>query len=304
LRSARITDGTEARLVELLDSQREARWILDAGRRLVADGGEPPRTDDATDERADSLAWTLGLRRAGGEPLQYVLGRWPFRGIELRVDRRALIPRPETEELVDVAVGELDRMVHRRPAPRVVDLGTGSGAIALSLATELAGRCPHASLWAVDDDPVALSLARENLHDVRKQTRGAALLPVELVEGCWWARLPARLRGGVALAVANPPYVAPGEWETLDPVVRDHEPAHALVAPDGPDGTPGVAAVLRIVDEAPGWLDRPASLVVELAPAQAQVARRAALAAGFDEAEVRRDLAGRSRFLVARLRQR
>ncbi len=233
---------------------------------------------------------TMLERRAAGEPLQYVLGQWGFRRLDLYLDRRVLIPRPETEMVVQVALGELDVLVrrrrdHRRDAPTVVDLGTGSGAIALSIALE----APKARVWATDRSADALAVARANLTGLGT----LAGRRVRLAEGSWFHALPPLLSGRVDLVVSNPPYV--GDHEALPAEVADWEPAEALRA-----GPTGLEEVERIVEEAPGWLAQPGALVVEIAPHQAAEAMQMARDAGFAEAEARRDLSGRERILVAR----
>lgn len=222
-------------------------------------------------------------RRTGGEPLQYVVGRWGFRSLDLLVDARALIPRPETEQVVELALAELRRQESDRPLV-VADLGTGSGAIALSLATEVV----RAEVWASDVSPDALALARANLAGI-----GRPAARVRLVEGDWFMALPPELAGCLDLVVSNPPYVA--EADDLPPEVADWEPTAALVA-----GPTGREQLERIVAEARAWLAPAGSLVLELAPAQAPAVTAAAQRAGFTEAEVGRDLAGRDRVLVAR----
>jgi release factor glutamine methyltransferase len=240
----------------------------------------------------------LAARRRAGEPLQYVLGHWAFRALDLLVDRRVLIPRPETEQVVEVALGELARA--GLAALTVVDAGTGSGAIALSLATELAPRHPGASVWGTDASPEALAVARANVDRVRRQ-HGGPVLPVEFVEGNWLDPLPPRLRGAVDLVVSNPPYVAHGEWADLPGEVQ-REPVAALVAPDGTDGTPGLADVEAVLSQSWTWLARPGSVVIELAPHQAGAATRMARDMGYDDVRVEMDLARRPRTLLARIR--
>jgi release factor glutamine methyltransferase len=225
-------------------------------------------------------------RRAAGEPLQYVLGRWGFRHLDLLVDRRVLIPRPETEQVVTTALAELAWL---GPDAVVVDLGTGSGAIALSIAAEGAA----AAIWATDASPDALLIARANLVGLG----GWRAARVRMAEGSWWDALPPDLAGRVSLVVSNPPYVSTPEMATLDPVVADWEPRSALDA-----GPTGLEAIAEIVADAPSWLGRPGSLVVELAPHQAAAAEAMAHGAGFDETRVEKDLAGRDRALVARFR--
>ncbi len=234
-------------------------------------------------ERAIGFFDRMVERRLAGEPLQYVVGEWSFRTLDLMVDRRALIPRPETEQVVEVALTELDRVA---PAsPRVIDLGTGTGAIALSVAVER----PTAQVWAVDASADALAVARANLAGI-----GQAGTRVSLVEGSWFDPLPRDLQGTFDLVVSNPPYVA--DSDPLPAEVVDWEPRQALIP-----GPTGLEAIEEIVAAAPVWLRRPGALVVELAPAQADAAVELARAAGFEAAEVADDLAGRPRALVARL---
>jgi release factor glutamine methyltransferase len=236
--------------------------------------------------RARAYFEEMVARRAAGEPLQYVVGRWGFRGLDLYVDRRVLIPRPETEQVVEVALAELDRLPGADPV--IVDLGTGSGAIALSLAVE--GK--RGAVWATDESADAIAVARANLAGLG----GRAAARVRLVEGSWWSALPEELRGRVALAVANPPYVSSAEMAALPAEVADWEPRSALDA--GPTGLEDLADV---VAAAPDWLQVPGVLVVEVAPHQAPQVERLARTAGFGQVDIRLDLAGRERVVVARL---
>ncbi len=268
-----------------LGSKAEARWIVSEAARE----GWPRLLDEPVTARAEGYFDQMVDRRAAGEPLQYVLGRWGFRGLDLIVDRRVLIPRPETEQVVEVALNELSLQSAARPAPVVVDLGTGSGAIALSLAAE--GR--PGAVWASDVSAEAIAIARANLVGLG----GSRAAKVRLVVGSWWSALPAELMGQVSLVVSNPPYVTTTEMSSLPPVVADWEPALAL---DG--GATGLDAIEVIVSGAPQWLARPGTLVVEVAPHQAAAAEALAHGAGFDETRVEKDLAGRERALVARLR--
>ena len=265
-----------------LDSRVDARRIVEE----AATGAWPFLLDEPVTERAGRYFDQMVDRRAAGEPLQYVVGRWGFRQLDLLVDRRVLIPRPETEQVVSVALAELSRL--GRDAV-VVDLGTGSGAIALSRAAE--GR--PAAVWATDASADALRIARANLAGLG----GSRAAKVRLAEGSWWDALPPDLAGTVSLIVSNPPYVASAEMATLPDVVADWEPVAALEA-----GPTGLEAIGTIVAGAPHWLARPGVLVVELAPHQAAAAEAAALVAGFDETRLERDLSGRERALVARIR--
>ncbi len=266
-----------------LGSDLEARRIL--SRASGFDRAELVRHfDDPVPARAQSFLSSMVERRRGGEPLQYVLGVWGFRHLDLVVDRRVLIPRPETEVVVEVALEELDRLRLRR-SPTLVDLGTGSGAIALSLATEV----DDAAVWATDASPDALAVARANLAGL-----GSRVAPrVRMAQGRWFAALPWSLFGRVDMVVCNPPYVA--EDDPLPAEVADWEPAHALVA-----GPTGLEAIAEVVATAPRWLARPGVLVLELAPHQADAAAALARDAGFGSTEVLPDLAGRPRVLVGR----
>ncbi|HEX3980647.1 MAG TPA: peptide chain release factor N(5)-glutamine methyltransferase [Acidimicrobiales bacterium] len=277
----------EQSIADRLGSAREARWIVEHA------GGDHDR------------ALALTGRRAAGEPLQYVLGRWPFRTLELTVDRRVLIPRPETEHVVEVALAGLmpfaDGRTPGRPdsGPVCVDLGTGSGAIALALAVEGGDRFPGLEVWATDLSPEALTVARSNTTELGGRDADAASR-VHLSEGPWFDALPPDLVGQVDLVVSNPPYVAEDDYPGLDPEVRRWEPRRALVAGLGSDGVGGMAAIESVVAGARRWLRPSGLLVVEIDPRQAAASIGAARRAGFDDVRVERDLAGRLRVLVAR----
>ena len=241
--------------------------------------------DDPAPERAAALAEAMVVRRASGEPLQYVVGRWGFRSLDLMVDTRVLIPRPETEQVVQVALGEARS--HRDGV--VADLGTGSGAIALALAAEV----PGLQVWATDSSDAALAVARANLAGLA----GMAATRVRLARGSWYGALPDRLRGQLSLVVSNPPYVAEAEVAELPAEVVEWEPREALVA--GPTGLEAVGAVLA---EAPAWLREAGAVVIEIAPHHGEAAVSLARDAGFAEVAVHPDLAGHPRVLVGRLR--
>ena len=222
-------------------------------------------------------------RRIAGEPLQYVIGHWPFRYLDLMVDRRVLIPRPETEQVAEVALGELDRMGGRDRATTVVDLGTGSGAIALAVATERV----RTSVWATDLNQDALDVARANLAGT-----GRAGARVRMVQGAWFEALPDTLARSVDLIVSNPPYVA--TTAQLSRSVTDWEPSDALFS--GPDG---LSDLRTLIAGAPLWLCDHGVLVCELSPEQGSTVLDLARER-FEEAELAPDLTGRDRTLVAR----
>jgi release factor glutamine methyltransferase len=293
-------------------ARHEARFIVDEVLGAGVDGvggvgGVGGVRPDVVPGAAATAARAMAARRAAGEPLQYIFGHWPFRGLDLRVDPRVLIPRPETEQVVEVALREARRLhgggrTGTGAGLVLVDAGTGSGAIALALATEL-GVPMVQEVWATDTSAAALEVAARNRERCGARGDGAAanaVPSVELAEGTWLAPLPERLRGRVDLVVSNPPYVSEGEWAGLAPEVRA-EPRQALVAADGASGTPGAADVEAVLGESRRWLARPGAVVVELAPPQAAPAQGWALQLGYDEVRVEKDLAGRPRALVARL---
>ncbi len=270
-----VPDEIVAELTALV-GRREATWIYE---HAVTQGSE------GVTERARGLA----KRRAQGEPLQYVLGTWPFRTLELEVGPEALVPRPETEQVVEIALG---RWREQRPGQGdvvLVDLGTGSGAIGLSVAHELASETP-VRLWLTDRSGAALDLARRN----------AARLEIKASfgEGSWFAALDEALAGGVHLLMANPPYVPIELAGSLDPVVA-HEPPEALYAPRGSQGTPGFSDVESVLCGAPGWLAPGGILVLEMGEGQVEVAVELAWELGFIDVVGFCDLAAKPRGVVA-----
>jgi release factor glutamine methyltransferase len=297
-RDARVATEATLRGGAVESPATEARWMLERvsgydGVELVV--GEHEEATGPALTRLDGMV----TRRLAGEPLQYVLGHWQFLGLELYVDQRVLVPRPETEVVAQRAIEEAVRLGFRRGAGDpwsatatsevIVDLGTGSGALALALASEL----PDAAVWAADVSVDALAVVRANVAGV-----GGAVAPrVRVAAGSWFDALPRELRRTVRVLVSNPPYVAEHEVSSLPATVVDWEPFGALVS-----GPTGLEAIEEIVAGAPAWLTDDAALVCELAPHQATAAADLARAAGFAEVAVSADLAGRDRVLVARTR--
>jgi release factor glutamine methyltransferase len=231
--------------------------------------------DRPLDERELAACRALLERRGRREPVAYILGRWGFHGLDLAVDGRVLVPRPETEVLVERCLALLDGL----QAPRFADVGTGSGAIALAVK---AAR-PDASVTATDVSADALAVARAN---------AAALgLEVELVE----ADLLAGVEGRFAVVASNPPYIGEGEMAALEPEVAEYEPRLATVA--GPAGT---EVLERLVAAAPGALEPGGSLVVECGAGQAAAVRGLMAAAGAAETSAQPDLAGIDRVVAGR----
>ncbi|MEM7337301.1 MAG: peptide chain release factor N(5)-glutamine methyltransferase [Actinomycetota bacterium] len=281
---AELARETEAILsaAGFADASGQARRI--AMRASGADGEEwLSRSADLATKRGVASLDAMVARRLTGEPLQYVLGEWGFRYLDLFIDRRVLIPRPETEVVAGLALAELARSGEDGRPLMAADLGTGSGAIGLALVTEH----PTVELWLTDVSSDALDVARANLAGI-----GRAAARVRVEEGSWFDALPLGLRSGLDLVVSNPPYVTIAEELPAD--VADWEPELALRV--GPEGT---EALDVLVAEAPAWLRSDGALVLEMAPHQVEpVAERAR--AHFAQVETHRDLAGRWRAVVAR----
>jgi release factor glutamine methyltransferase len=274
-----VTDAKHdpvAELVELGLERREARWLVEE----FLPGGDPD---------AMPVLLAAAQRRVAGEPLQYIIGHWPFRSLELDLDDRVLIPRPETEELVDVALGEL--AAAGASAPLIFDLGCGSGAIGLSMLEELLARGVAATLIALDESPDALDLARSNARKHR-------LHAVSFVESSWFSTLDASLRGHVDVIVANPPYVGDAEMAGLDAVLG-YEPRGALVARDA-QGVVGFEDVGVIVRDALAWLCPGGSLVMEHGEGQRSALVGLAHQYGYVDVRDLDDLSGRPRMFVGR----
>jgi release factor glutamine methyltransferase len=219
----------------------------------------------------------LVKRRSNREPLQYILGETEFSGLKLKVDRRALIPRPETESLIENVLGRVTA-----PPATILDLGTGTGAIALVLATKY----PTASITAVDKSAEALALARENSEALGLAAR------VIFIQSDWFSALPAEAR--YELIVANPPYLSDLEVREAQPEVKDHEPLSALVA-----GENGLADLASIIRGARGHLSPGGLLACETGIAQHAQLLPLAATAGYSHTESLRDLTGRERYLLA-----
>lgn len=264
----------------------DARRIVEA-----ASGAAPVEFDRVLGEPAMTLAaarfHSMLERRSEGEPLQYVLGSWGFRTLDLMVDRRVLIPRPETEVVAGWAVAEAAGLSADRGASRevaVVDLGTGSGAIGLSVAVE----CPHSRVFATDVSADALAVARANLSGL-----GRAAARVSLHQGDWFEALPGALRGSVDVVVSNPPYI--GTNEELPPVIADWEPPVALWS-----GPAGHEAVEKVIGGASSWLRPAGALVLEVASHRAEESADLATGAGFTDVRIEHDLAGLKRVVIGR----
>lgn len=267
---------------EALGDRQHARWMCEVA-AAATDGDEfLARLDEPATVRMVAHLDAMLIRRQRGEPLQYVLGEWSFRRLTLAVDRRVLIPRPETELVAGVAI---ELAAARQPTRTVIDLGTGSGAIGLSMAVELPRRTT--TVWITDVSADALDVAGANLAGI-----GPAAANVRVACGSWFDAVPGDLRFDVV--VANPPYVAEGSPD-LDADVASWEPASALFS--GPDGLDDIrdivaAAVGRLVPG--GWL------VLEIGSDQGESVARLLADAGYVDVEVRPDPAGHDRVALAR----
>ena len=255
-----------------LDAELLLGEAMGCGRAaLIAESGTevPPA--------AGRLFGELVRRRLRREPVAYILGRKGFRDIELSVDRRVLIPRPETELLVELALD-------LKPAS-VLDVGTGSGAIALAVADEL----PSCTVTATDTSPDALEIARANAERLGLADR------VRFLE----RTLPEN--GGFDLVLANLPYVAERDWPSLQPEVTRWEPREALLA--GPAGLDAYRAFISECGRAftPYAERTSAAVAVEVGEGQAEAVAALMREAGFGAIETRRDLAGIERVVVGRV---
>jgi release factor glutamine methyltransferase len=247
----------------------DAEWLLAhalglSRSELYANGDEAP----GARERAFR---ELVARRARREPLAYVLGEWGFRRLTLRVDPRVLIPRPETEVLVERCL----ELLADRADPKVLDVGVGSGAIALAIADEH----PGARVIATDSSLEALAVAAENA--------ARTDLPIELVDG----ELLADLDGPFDLVVSNPPYVSPDDVATLPPEVAEHEPRAALIES---------GATEAIAEQALPVLLPGGSLALEVADGKAEGVAALLGRLGYEQVAIGKDLAGRERVVEGR----
>ncbi len=252
----RGVDRLDAQLLLARQMVRPRTWLMAHGDQAL------------TTQQSDAFQ-ALVDRRATGEPLAYLVGEKEFHGLTLAVDAGVLVPRPDTETLVDWGLELLRGPLAGVATPHVVDLGTGSGAIALALQRA----CPAAHVTATDVSPPALEIARRNAERLG--------CPVEFSPGDWWGALGS---DRFHLALSNPPYIAEGDEHLAR---LSHEPRSALVA-----GPLGLEAIERIVAEAPSHLSPGGWLLLEHGHDQAGAVRALLHAAGFTQAQSRRDLAG------------
>jgi release factor glutamine methyltransferase len=269
--------------IEVLGERPQARWICETACGLDGDEFLAELDEPATERMVAQLDAMVARYRAG-EPLAYVMGHWSFRTIELMVDRRVLIPRPETEVVAGRAL-ELARGVAGQR--RVVDLGTGSGAIGLSLAAELP--IMGTEVWLTDYSTDAVDVARANAIGL-----GRVAANVRVVHGSWFEALSVDIRGEIDVVVSNPPYIADGDAEVAESVL-EYEPHSALFA--GDDGLDDVRTIAR---DARDWLRSGGWLVMEIGYQQGDAVKALLEGFGFADVTIANDLTGRPRIAEAR----
>ena len=267
----------------IANAVRETDWLLASAlgvpaHALILEGERPVSALQA------EQAWSFFRRRAAREPLQYILGAQEFRGLDIAVTPAVLIPRPETELLVEEAL----RAVVDVKEPVIADVGTGSGCIAVAIAREH----PGATMYAFELSDGALAVARSNAirHGMRNRIR---FIQADLLEACGGGSA-----GAFDAIVSNPPYIPEQELEELQPEVARYEPRMALAA--GPDG---LAFYRRLLREAPPLLKPGGRLIMELGFGQSEAVVHLARQSGaFALLECRNDAAGIERVLIARRR--
>ena len=271
-----------------LGNEQEARWLCEHASGLDRVELDAAR-DEVVSQRCGVALRAMVARRLTGEPLQYVMKSWAFRHLDVLVDNRVLIPRPETEVVVQVALDLAREMISKTNSKlRVADLGTGSGVIGLSLASEL----PRGSneVWLTDLSADALEVARANL-------AGLGLIngDVRVALGSWFAALPSELKNSFDLIVSNPPYI--GVYDpSVESSVLNHEPHLALFA-----GSDGLDAYREIISHADEWLATDGWIVLEIGHQQGDAVRELLAQNSFKQIEIRKDLAGRDRIALAKI---
>ena len=259
-------------------SELLAARLLHLGRGMLA--GE--MTKDVPEKYLEAMRRGMA-RLVKGEPIQYVLGEWDFRTLTLKCDRRALIPRPETEELVTRVLGYLNAETQRRRGGLIVDVGTGTGAIVLSLAKEFRG---EAAFLGTDVSEDAIALAKENAVRCGLADR----VKFAVADGLDDFDEPQC----VDVIVSNPPYIETAVCETLDPRVKDFEPRLAL---DG--GTSGLDFYERYLSDAVNLLKPGGAVFFEIGENQGEAVRQLMFDCGFNDIRIEKDYAGHDRYAMA-----
>jgi release factor glutamine methyltransferase len=272
-----ISEGATALCTgEVTDARREAGSLLThtigRDRSYIITHSDDPLTNEQVETFRKLVA-----RRAGGEPLQYITGHQEFFKLEFEVTREVLIPRPETELIVEVALEILKDI----PEPFIADIGTGSGCIAISLLHEL----PRARALATDISPAALEVAKRNAQ------RHGVLDRMMLVQSDCFSNLDAQQT--FSLVLSNPPYISDRDIETLQREVRKHEPQAALKG-----GEDGLTVIRRLLLEAPQFLRTGGTLVFEIGFGQSEAVKQLIEPNAWNLIEIRQDLQGIPRAVV------
>ena len=270
-----------ARTISVTGDRVVAKWLCEHA--SGCEGQEFTEVlDELVSERSGEHLRLMTDRFMNGEPLQYVMGRWAFRRLDLMVDSRVLIPRPETELIVEYVMAHVQE---KRGGIQIAELGTGSGAIGLALLDEL----PYESaiVWMTDASDDALNVARANAAGIGRQAVG-----VRFAMGNWYEALPVELRGTLDVIVSNPPYIANDDPEVEESVLT-WEPREALFA-----GADGLSDLRTIIHGASEWLTPGGMLAVEMGHTQADEVSTLFADNGFVDVMVRQDLAKRNRFVT------
>lgn len=261
-----------------------ARWLCEH-----ASGTDGAEFDEILDELATTRCVAhldaMLVRLATGEPLQYVMGRWAFRYLDIMVDGRVLIPRPETEVLAGIVIEQCRLMHAGEREILVADLGTGSGVIGVSVLSEMP--LESCTVWMTDISEDAVHVARANAVGVGRAATGACF-----AVGSWCAALPDDKRHQFDVIVANPPYIAIDDAE-VDPSVRQWEPHSALFS-----GNDGLDDISLIVKQSTSWLRAGGMLAIEMGYRQGASVKKLFLDHGYVDVVVHRDLADRERFVT------
>lgn len=263
-------------------ARAEARWLTEHARAVAPSPAQVP-----------AVLEDLVRRRESREPIQLIVGHWPFRTVELAVAPGVFLPRPETEVVAQLAIDAARAVVARRGAARVVEPCTGTGAIALSLLVEV----PSVSVIAADVDPTAVALATANLTRVRDGSAGvrpARGATASVVHSDLLAAVDPAWRGHLDVLVANPPYLPAADRGSFPPEVASYDPDRALVG--GEDGHEVVDALLVLAAE---WLRPGGTVVLEIDERRGADVRAAAARAGLTAVRVVCDLTGADRAVVA-----
>lgn len=262
-----------------------ARWLCEH-----ASGADGTEFDEILDDRATTRCVAhldaMLARLDTGEPLQYVMGRWAFRYLDIMVDSRVLIPRPETEVLAGIVI-EKCRSMYEKVGREVLvaDLGTGSGVIGLSVLREMP--LESCTVWMTDISEDAVHVARANAVGIGRAAKGA-----RFAVGNWCTALPEDVQQQYDVIVANPPYIAFDDVE-VDSSVRQWEPHSALFS-----GNDGLSDIAVIVDQSRLWLRTGGMLAIEMGHRQGSAVQNIFLDHGFVDVVIHRDLADRERFVT------